>query len=38
MTARKRAGVAIATLGLVASVGLSTPAAAATKVTEINPT
>ena len=37
MTARKRAGVAIATLGLVASVGLSTPAAAATKVTEINP-
>ena len=37
MPARKRAGVAIATLGLVASVGLSTPAAAATKVTEINP-
>ena len=36
MNARKRAGVAIATLGLVASVGMSTPAAAATKVPEIS--
>lgn len=36
MNARKRAGVAIATLGLVASVGMSTPAAAATKVETID--
>lgn len=35
MNARKRAGVAIATLGLVASAGLSAPAEAATRVTEI---